>query len=1163
MSVLAPTPEQRRAADPSRSVWVTANAGTGKTSVLTDRTLRLMLAGAEPESILCLTFTKAAAAEMTLRVERRLASWATHPDDELAAELEALTGEVPGPATSARARQLFARVLDLPRGLLIMTVHGFCGALLRRFPVEAGVPAHFEPIDERTAAELMEDARAAMLKDARDADSPVGQALSKLAVMLADTSLGEALTEILRARVRLARKVDAAGGIDALVAILWARLEVAPQSEPIMIERAFCENGVDHGALAEAGRVLAGKKGRTQADGATVIVGWLAATPEDRLTALKEYRATFLTQKGELSKRLVSEALRRDHPDVAAALEAECRRLQAMEERRRALMLGRRTEALVRVGWRVIEHYEVRKRRQASLDFDDLIERTRLLLDRGSAWVLYKLDQRIEHLLVDEAQDTSPSQWEIALQLSGEFFAGSGQHQGPRTLFVVGDEKQSIYSFQGADLANLHRVRALLEAQVSGPGTDGAVADEAGGLVRSVLDRSFRSTRAVLDLVDGVLALPEARGGLVAAGATVHHDTARPNDAGLVELWPLAVAPERSEEDADPWPLPGAVRRTDEPERAVARAIAATIRGWLDRGERLAASGARIGAGDIMILLSRRGTAQEHLIRALKQAGLPVAGADRLALTGHIAVQDLVALGRAVLLPEDDLTFACLLKSPLVGLDDDDLMRLAADRGPSSLLERLRSLAAGDPRLGPALTRIEGWLAQADFMPPFEFFCRVLGPEGGRRRLLARLGREAQEPIEAFLGQCLAYEAGHPASLEGFLHWLMLGQQELKRDPEGAADAVRVLTVHGAKGLEAPVVFLADAGPHGRSPVHRLIWDEGTDLPLWRAASGDREALSQAAVQAEEERDTEERRRLLYVALTRARDRLYITGWRGRRAKSSSDADEAKPAAWHELCAAALDRLDGVVEVEQNLGAQFQGPIRRYARGVAGTVIEPVPALPAEAPLPPWARTPAPAEPPAVRPLAPSHLVDEAPAHGALAGADAAARIRRGQLIHKLLELLPDLPEAARSGPALRWLARTAPDLPDDERRTLVDEVVAVLTMPELAAAFGPGSRAEQGLCGTIDGRPFSGQVDRLAVTDDAVIVVDYKTGRVPPAGLAMIPEAYLRQMATYGVILRELWPGREIRAGLLWTQAPRLDRLPAALLAAHLQHLPSAGRLA
>ena len=479
--------------------------------------------------------------------------------------------------------------------------------------------------------------------------------------------------------------------------------------------------------------------------------------------------------------------------------------------------MARRSEALLRVAFAAIDAYEELKSQRAVLDYDDLIERASELLHRPgkTEWVLYKLDARIDHILVDEAQDTSPRQWAIVLKLTEEFFAGAGARDGARSLFVVGDEKQSIYSFQGADLASFRSVRERLQVRA-------AAADRP--ILGELLDRSFRSVPAVLAVVDAVFALPEAQGGVGEPGRVMHHETERANAPGLVELWPLA-RPAEAEPAGEPWPLPGVPRNRDEPERRVARAIARTIRDWLDRREILESTGLPVRPGDVMILLGRRGILQERLVRALRQAGVPAAGADRLALSEHIAVRDLVALGRAVLLPEDDLNLACLLKSPLLGLDEDDLFQLAWDRGEASLFDRLRDAANVETgRFEHALARLTSWMDRADFMPPFEFYTWALGAGGGRRRLLARLGPEAAEPIEAFLSQTLAYEQGHPATLEGFLHWLGLGSDQLKRDPDLARDVVRVTTVHGAKGLEAPIVFLADAGPRGASRRGRIHW---------------------------------------------------------------------------------------------------------------------------------------------------------------------------------------------------------------------------------------------------------------------------------------------------------------------------------------------------
>ena len=554
-----------------------------------------------------------------------------------------------------------------------------------------------------------------------------------------------------------------------------------------------------------------------------------------------------------------------------------------------------------------------------------------------------------------------------------------------------------------------------------------------------------------------------------------------------------------------------------------------------------------------MVLLARRGLMQEEMIRALKEVRVPVAGADRLGLTSHIAVQDLVALGRAVLLPEDELTLACLLKSPLLGLDDDDLMRLCTSR-TTPLLDRLQAMAEEDARIAAVWQRFAGWLRRADFMPPFEFYCHVLGPEGGRQRLLGRLGHEAAEPIEAFLGQALAYEEGHPASLEGFLHWLSLGDQELKRDPEAGAEAVRVLTVHGAKGLEAPIVFLADAGPHGRAPADRILWDAGTGLPFWRPAKADAEPVTRAALDAEDARLDDEQRRLLYVALTRARDRLYVTGWRLRGEPRTGSH------AWHDLVRLGLESLTGVEEVAHGLGPRFVGPVLRHARGTAAAETAASAAPPRAVPLPAWATAPAPAEPAPARPLAPSRQGPPPdPPAASPAGAVAQESYRRGLLTHRLLQLLPELPTGDRPDAARRLLAAATPELPEAAREQIAAEVLAVLAMPELAPAFAPGSRAEQAIGGIVGGMLVAGQVDRLAVTDDAVLLVDYKTNRLPPADVTATPTGYLRQLAAYRALLQALYPAHRCTAAIVWTMGPRLDILPDALLD---RHRPASPRL-
>ncbi len=1122
-----PTAEQRQAADPGRSVWVTANAGTGKTRVLTSRVLRLLLAGNDPEAILCLTFTRAAAAEMAGRIEAELAAWATGKEGaKLARDLESLTGAPVDQATLDRARRLFAQVLDLPNGLSITTIHAFCQSLLRRFPLEAGIAPHFEVVDERTARERQIEARQQVLASL---DLDLQRAIEEVALLLSDGSLTEAVGQILALRDHLQALADRHGGPVGVIEAVHARLGVDPRDTPeTVIARACRAEEVDSRHLVRAADALIGGTDAQRRNGETILA-WLNAAEGDRALTFAAYRAVFLTQKDEPRAQLVPRSL---DETLARALTSEQARLVRVGALQRALEVGRRTQAILILGHAVIDAYAAAKRQAAALDYDDLIQRTAALLaDPGRRdWVRFKLDAGLDHLLVDEAQDTSPAQWSIIEDLVEEFHAGLGARQAERTLFVVGDEKQSIFSFQGADLASFRAVRERLSRRF----------EEAGRpLEPSVLDLSFRSGPAIVELVEATLADPAVRGGVLAdPKQPVRHRTFRRNARSSVELWPLERPVERTKPAETGWVLPTERHDADEPETRLARRIATTVRGWLDAGAVLEATGRPVRPADILILLQRRGVAQERILKALKEEGIPVAGADRLKLTLAIAVEDLVALGKALLLPEDDLNLAALLKSPLLGLDEDDLFRLAHGRGQARLVDRLRDWGErGEAPFAAAWKRFSGWLAAADFMPPFELFARILGPEGGRRRLLQRLGPDAAEPIEAFLAQALTYEDGHPASLQGFIHWLGLESGQLKRDLEQTADAVRVMTVHGSKGLEAPVVLVADAGayapPVGRD---RLIVDPRTGLPLWRAAKGQRDPVSEEIVEELQRRAEAERWRLFYVAITRAQDRLIVAGWDGRTASGAGS--------WHEVILRAMRAMPDVETLEQ-------GGLR-LVRGVArvGPGAEPPAATPPAAP-PAWLGRPPPAEPPRRRLVQPSAAEAAAmPASSPLAGRGKAARIV-GSALHRLLHEVAALPEGAREAFLERRLSAW-PGLEPAAHVELQRQILGVLALPELAPAFAPGSRSEQPIIGRVGDMVIAGQIDRFAVTPDAVLLVDFKSGRLPPATVDAVPVAYLRQLSAYAALLGRLHPGKALRAGLVWTAVPALMLVPPGLLDAH-----------
>jgi ATP-dependent helicase/nuclease subunit A len=1132
---------QRRALDPGASVWVSASAGTGKTKVLTERLLTLMLGGTEPSRILCLTFTRAAAAEMANRVNERLARWTTMPSGELSQELVALTGRHPNEDDISAARRLFSRVLDTPGGAKIETIHAFCQSLLRRFPLEASVPPEFTVVDERSASEALNDAIAQIIAAARAGTRPdLMEALSVVARYSADESFAALMVALARERGRLAAAL--AEGEEMLVARLAAATGIPPGATAASIAAAFCAGG-DLPALRQACEALDAGSPKTDQPRSQIIARW-CEDAAGRAAMVDEYLDTFLTQTDAIRETLFTKAAaKKAGIDLGTILSVEAERAKRFVETQNSLVTLDATRALVCLGSAVVEAYEARKRLRAELDYDDLVLKALDLLDRPgiAPWVLFKLDGGLDHILIDEAQDTNPEQWAIVSILAEEFFAGDDPLGRMRTVFAVGDAKQSIYSFQRADPKAFVEMREHFAERVNAVRRDGW---------RTVpLEVSFRAAEPLLKAVDAIFGIEEATNGVALDGAAIRHVAARIGQAGLVELWPPAMPP--AEESDDP-SADDIVRRTPSAPTRLARAIAATIDGWLKTGEMLASHDRKMRAGDIIVLVRRRNAFVEELLRELKRRKVPVAGADRLTLIEQLAVKDLVALGQFLLLPEDDLTLAAVLKGPLFGVTEDQLYDLAYDRGSRSLWSRLLARAGGDAELTYAAGTLKGLLARADFVPPYELYAGILGAEDGRRAMLERLGPEAEDPIEEFLALTLTYEREHVPSLQGFLHWLVAGDIEVKRDFAGQQrDEVRIMTVHGAKGLEAPVVFVPDTM---QLPVQRagLLWTERDVLPLWRPHADFSTEHHTAARLALRRRDLQEYRRLLYVALTRAEDRLYICGWQTR--------NEGKEAAtWHTLCAAGLRDIaepfdfdaapligetDGWGGIGLRLSAPQTAAPKRDALEAAAPVL---------AAVPDWLSRPAPEEPDPPRPLLPSQPSGAEPATLSPLADGGRDRFKRGLLVHRLLQTLPALLPAERAAAARRFLALPVHALATDEQEDICRETMAVLENPEFAPLWSAAAQAEVPVVGLIGGRALSGQIDRIVVTDERVLIVDYKTIRPPPRSEDEVAPVYLQQLASYRAALERIYPGRPVACAILWTEAPRLMPISDALLERHL----------
>jgi ATP-dependent helicase/nuclease subunit A len=1126
--------DQRAAVEPADTVWLGASAGTGKTQVLSARVLRLLLQPRiRPEQILCLTFTKAGAAEMATRVNEVLASWVRLDATKLGAQLEHIGADT-GPETRERARSRFAAVLDCPGGgLRIGTIHSFAQWLLAAFPLEAGMLPGTRAMEDRDRDLLVRQVLAEILVEAEDSgDTAVLEALSELSLRLTSDQVQGWLLRCAAAR----EMWHGTGAWQPPLAPRIGRVLGLGDDPHIALLDLCGDGGFDCAALRKSVAAQSAWGTKTGLATSDAVVGWLIANPETRLERLDELNKALFTNDG--NPRALTAMLKIDsgYKDYIARVLAsigralELRGLIALADYMEPALLLGRTFALA---------WEEAKQREGFIDFDDQIREAAKLLQRSdmSEWVRFKLDRQFDHILVDEAQDTNQAQWQIIDALIGDFFSGEGQQGGSqhgealRTLFVVGDYKQAIFRFQGTSPENFEAARRRVESSMLGVDRE---------LRNLGLDRSFRTAIPILQFVDRAIeTIGPGSFGLEAAPAP-HVGEDRP---GLVTLWPVIGGEgeednERASEGEEGW--------LSRPDRKLAERIAQQVKAWLHDGFPLAKGSARMaGAGDVMVLVRKRKELAGLIVARLHAAGVPVAGVDRLRLGAPLGVKDLIAALRFAAQPLDDLNLANLLVSPLLGWTQEDLLAFGYREKGVGLWAHLRRVSA--PGTLTAREQLLDLLRRADFETPQALLHWLLvGPWQGRRKLMSRLGREVEDPVNELLNAAFAYASGETTSLVGFLQWFDANTSELKREAGRSDGLVRVMTVHGAKGLQAPIVILADAAddpdaspPRGLTLAEKSPGAEDRQVPLPPLRKGDKVGAVAIAEAKAAEEERAEHWRLLYVAMTRAEEALFIAGTLGGRSKAVA------PDSWYA-------RLTPLFNDSEPLEDSLWGS--RHEIG-SRPPCAPRIAVPRAAPepVPEWALRPVGPEPRAPRPLAPSASGEESAADPPSAPSpELRAAATRGVLIHRLLERLPELPEVDRAAAAERWLARAASDLGPAGRAEIAQAALSVLADPQWAAVFGPDSLPEVPIAATVGDRVVAGTIDRLVLGADAIRIVDYKTARRPPADLSQVPLGYIRQMAAYAAALRAIHPAQRIEAALLYTHAPVLIAIPQALLEAH-----------
>lgn len=1099
---------QRQAADPLCSVWVEASAGTGKTKVLSDRVLRLLLDGTDPSRILCLTYTKAAAVEMNNRIAERLSIWAVADDDKLRSELEKLLGlnlaeYKQKSALLAQARRLFAILLDTPGGIKIQTIHSFCQEILKRFPLEAKISPYFEIMDDRAAKEALETIKSEILQG--NIGPRAAAALSWLTAATSEFKFPEIMRSISDNRNLIEDYLRKYGSLENLIEQISSSVGISLSATEDDIKQDFWQNSAsaDFSLLIKA---LA--SGNDNSLKKSIVLDTAVSSKDfDGLCSL------LLTNQKQPRERFIQKSSLELYPGADASFRNITANLLSALDKLAALRLLRSTEAVLTLSEELLARYRAYKKLHSKMDYNDLIILTKHLLESPSVaeWILYKLDGGLDHILIDEAQDTSPEQWSIIKSLTKEFFSGLGSKEKPSTIFVVGDRKQSIYSFQGADpkeFENMHRYFRQLSPDFKDIN----------------MEVSFRSTSAVLDAVNTVFASPSARQGVALPQQNIFHIPSRIGDAGRVEIWPL-VEPDIDDTSAQLWRPP--VERVSglSSSAKLARQIAETIHTKVCNQEILKSQGRPLKYRDFLILVQRRNSFVEEIVRACKTVGVNIAGVDKIKLSEQIAVNDLLALAQFTLLPSDDLNLACVLKSPLFGLNDDDLFTLCYNRGQASVWQRVQT----NPSFSSTAQSLQQILNLAAHSRPFEFFSHILGRFHGRQKFIQRLGLECEDALDEFINLSLSFEQDHIPSMQLFVEWMNQDDVEIKRELEqNNLDAVRLMTVHGSKGLQAPIVILPDT-VRVKTIKQEAGWLYNKEALFYPLGKDYYENNCSTLKEEQRTLSLEEYHRLLYVALTRAEECLCICGYKQKKQPSSES--------WYELC---RQSLASIMQTSPNDILFYQ------TEQLTPTSAKPdLPTNKVNASVPKWLLSDAIKEAPLARPLTPSHLDESGiSAISPLTATNDNMLYNRGRIIHKLLQLLPSSDVASHVSVITQFLHTQAPELSSASCNQIISEVINLIEDPRFKELFGPQSAAEVSIMGEVDGQIISGQIDRLVVLADQVIIVDYKTNRPAAQNLAEVPTAYLKQIRAYRCLAGRIYPHKKITSYILWTNTATMMQI-------------------
>ncbi|HAG53398.1 MAG TPA: hypothetical protein DCL21_06400 [Alphaproteobacteria bacterium] len=1115
---------QLQASHPESSVWVSASAGTGKTHVLTQRILRLLLNDPflKISEVLAITFTKAAAMEMQNRLIEKLAEWVKATDSDLLTELEFLLQRKANAKDLINARILLTKVIDDSVGLNISTVHSFCETLLRKFPLEAGIPSSFTLIEDRDARKLLKKAWFKAVKQQIDTNKDL---FSQVANLMGEHSLTDAVNTILNQKNRFYKMLYHYGGINQFLVNLKEEFKIISFDEAALRSQILDFDIDTKNKLKDILDVAL-------ADGSATCMKLVDklekvlqknGTQKD-LTAL--YKDIYFTKDKPRAKVLTKKPAEKLSFDIEDFKMEEFDRINAILDSITNLQNYKISQVLCILADKMFKYYEKEKLDLSYLDFNDLIDYSEKLVNKTEIqdWIRYKLDSKIKHCLIDEAQDTDMQQWNILHGIIEEFYFGQGQHEKPRTTFAVGDMKQSIYRFRGANPEVFDNIRQELDKKAAPIDHDFKVVG---------LHTSFRSTQAVLNFVDEVFNEPSRKVALDGINESLHHQVYKYDQAGRVEIAPLLTKDDLViDEEVNDYEIPVGAQKTNDKlslRQMNYLNVANKIKYLLDFEN--------TPPKDIIVLLRNR-TGMPDLIEQLTKLNIPHTGADEIYLSDSVIIDDLIAFAKFLCFENDDLSFLQILKSPAFNYSDDVLFKHFAEYKKQRKIPTFYQYIRGIEEFNNVICKFDSFKQKANKVRVFDLYLEIINSLELSEKLMADLGgsipaqqNQVKDTIDEFLRQI---EGFSELSLLSFLDWFKKYSAKIKKNTANASDAVRLMTIHGSKGLEANAIFLPDCGLDSVKDSLRkekLLFkkDELAKVDtafIYKTRNTEKPTSLEEEILAKEEKlFFEDDMRLLYVALTRARGEIYVSG--------VHDKGDLSEYSWYSILQKAMEyRIE-----RQSLG---------YSKLEDGTLVFKTAKL-LDSPA-----NKAKEEKESEEIELPAWINQNAAKETGIMQERASYNITSAEYIEKLRERSQ---ENYQYGNAVHKLLEELPKINADERELYLDEFLGnkqTLANPEqikskvlnildkYSQIFNlETSFAEVHIQGQSENKKITGIVDRITVLDDKVYVIDYKTGQKNSEYILK----YKQQLALYAKVLKEVYQDKQVVPAILWFDLAELEQ--------------------